>query len=98
MPFLLAEILNFQGSTHLIGVGSLSLVYLVGLVDLSRKRGGLSIRPTDKGFADSPHGQGTCRFIPRTSGSPILPANEEDIDIPEISKRKNDIPAIILFT
>ena len=23
MPFLLAEILNFQGSTHLIGVGSL---------------------------------------------------------------------------
>jgi hypothetical protein len=24
MPFLLAEILNFQGSTHLIGVGSLS--------------------------------------------------------------------------
>ena len=26
MPFLLAEILNFQGSTHLIGVGSLSYV------------------------------------------------------------------------
>jgi hypothetical protein len=24
MPFLLAEILNFQGSAHLIGVGSLS--------------------------------------------------------------------------
>ena len=24
MPFLLAEILNFQGSEHLIGVGSLS--------------------------------------------------------------------------
>jgi len=24
MPFLLAEILNFQGTTHLIGVGSLS--------------------------------------------------------------------------
>lgn len=24
MPFLLAEILNFQGSSHLIGVGSLS--------------------------------------------------------------------------
>ena len=24
MPFLLAEILNFQGSTHLNGVGSLS--------------------------------------------------------------------------
>ena len=27
MPFLLAEILNFQGSTHLIGVGSFS--YLI---------------------------------------------------------------------
>ena len=26
MPFLLAEILNFQGSSHLIGVGSLSQV------------------------------------------------------------------------
>ena len=26
MPFLLAEILDFQGSAHLIGVGSLSLV------------------------------------------------------------------------
>ena len=26
MPFLLAEILNFQGSTHLIGVGSLSCI------------------------------------------------------------------------
>ena len=24
MPFLLAEILNFQGSTHYIGVGSFS--------------------------------------------------------------------------
>ena len=24
MPFLLAEILNFQGTVHLIGVGSLS--------------------------------------------------------------------------
>ena len=29
MPFLLAEILNFQGSTHLIGVGSLSQVLSV---------------------------------------------------------------------
>lgn len=27
MPFLLAEILNFQGSTPLIGVGSFSNVY-----------------------------------------------------------------------
>ena len=27
MPFLLAEILNFQGSTHLIGVGSLSYLF-----------------------------------------------------------------------
>ena len=31
MPFLLAEILNFQGSTHHIGVGSFSyiLVFLI---------------------------------------------------------------------
>ena len=27
MPFLLAEILNFQGSTHHIGVGSFSYLY-----------------------------------------------------------------------
>ena len=28
MPFLLAEILDFQGSAHLIGVGSLSYLLL----------------------------------------------------------------------
>ena len=28
MPFLLAEILNFQGSTHHIGVGSFSYLLL----------------------------------------------------------------------
>ena len=28
MPFLLAEILNFQGSTHHIGVGSFSQLIL----------------------------------------------------------------------
>ena len=27
MPFLLAEILNFQGSTHRIGVGSFSILF-----------------------------------------------------------------------
>ena len=27
MPFLLAEILNFQGSIHRIGVGSFSYLY-----------------------------------------------------------------------
>jgi len=33
MPFLLAEILNFQGSTHLIGVGSFSyLIYFSFLI------------------------------------------------------------------
>ena len=32
MPFLLAEILDFQGSAHLIGVGSLS--YLVVMVQV----------------------------------------------------------------
>ena len=30
MPFLLAEILNFQGSTHRIGVGSFSNLILYG--------------------------------------------------------------------
>ena len=29
MPFLLAEILNFQGSTHHIGVGSFSKVNII---------------------------------------------------------------------
>ncbi len=28
MPFLLAEILNYQGSAHLIGVGSLSYLFI----------------------------------------------------------------------
>ena len=28
MPFLLAEILNFQGSTHRIGVGSFSNLFI----------------------------------------------------------------------
>ena len=28
MPFLLAKILNFQGTVHLIGVGSLSYLFL----------------------------------------------------------------------
>ena len=31
MPFLLAEILDFQGSAHLIGVGSLSQRFDCGL-------------------------------------------------------------------
>ena len=29
MPFLLAEILNFQGSTHRIGVGSFSILFTI---------------------------------------------------------------------
>ena len=29
MPFLLAEILNFQGSTHHIGVGSFSYLFIM---------------------------------------------------------------------
>ena len=37
MPFLLAEILNYQGSAHLIGVGSLSKI------DIKHGRG--SVRP-----------------------------------------------------
>ena len=35
MPFLLAEILNFQGSTHHIGVGSFSILFCGGLILLS---------------------------------------------------------------
>ena len=31
MPFLLAEILNFQGLAHLIGVGSFSDVFIASL-------------------------------------------------------------------
>lgn len=34
MPFLLAEILNFQGSTHHIGVGSFSNLILCTLISI----------------------------------------------------------------
>ena len=34
MPFLLAEILNFQGSTHRIGVGSFSSLSLFSILAL----------------------------------------------------------------
>ena len=34
MPFLLAEILNFQGSTHHIGVGSFSAL-LLGIMQVA---------------------------------------------------------------
>ena len=47
MPFLLAEILNFQGSTHRIGVGSFSKRRLfVGKSDenLRRKAKGAKVR------------------------------------------------------
>ena len=38
MPFLLAEILNFQGSTHRIGVGSFSnIVYTEQSTDIHKK-------------------------------------------------------------
>ena len=53
MPFLLAEILNFQGSTHHIGVGSFSysIIPVCGvliifysiynlIVELNKKEGG----------------------------------------------------------
>ena len=32
MPFLLAKILNFQGTVHLIGVGSLSYIFIKGSI------------------------------------------------------------------
>ena len=34
MPFLLAEILNFQGSTHRIGVGSFSILFIAVVVGI----------------------------------------------------------------
>ena len=34
MPFLLAEILNFQGSTHRIGVGSFSQNFIVRTAEI----------------------------------------------------------------
>ena len=40
MPFLLAEILNFQGSTHRIGVGSFSYLSYKGNSDISKRRVG----------------------------------------------------------
>ena len=40
MPFLLAEILNFQGSTHRYGVGSFShIIYPSNLADSIRDAG-----------------------------------------------------------
>ena len=39
MPFLLAEILNFQGSTHRIGVGSFSnLIYKYAILRCKEKQ------------------------------------------------------------
>lgn len=37
MPFLLAEILDFQGSAHLIGVGSLSYLQISELPPVFQK-------------------------------------------------------------
>ena len=37
MPFLLAEILDFQDSAHLIGVGSLSNLYIRVLIYLMQE-------------------------------------------------------------
>ena len=47
MPFLLAEILNFQGSAHLFGVGSLRFLYILTKVSVSRKS-----KSTKKGCSD----------------------------------------------
>ena len=38
MPFLLAEILNFQGSTHHIGVGSFSKIIIIIIIIFIDKR------------------------------------------------------------
>ena len=37
MPFLLAEILNFQGSTHLRGVGSFTYKYIDDILQLNKE-------------------------------------------------------------
>ena len=37
MPFLLAKILNFQGTVHLIGVGSLSYKYIDDILQLNKE-------------------------------------------------------------
>ena len=37
MPFLLVEILNFQGSTHRIGVGSFSILKLISKANALNK-------------------------------------------------------------
>ena len=46
MPFLSAEILNFQGSAHLIGVGSLSNIKEITF-DQAWKASGLSSNMND---------------------------------------------------
>lgn len=54
MPFLLAKILNFQGSAHLIGVGSFSKMFLGSIFilvnsDLGKAQGTLmSLQTVDK--------------------------------------------------
>ena len=48
MPFLLAEILNFQGSTHRIGVGSFSIEYLQCFVCHTGRDGRTSWRKNQK--------------------------------------------------
>ena len=66
MPFLLAEILNFQGSTHRIGVGSFSYLYCQVFPDAYNR----VHRNVPEGTADSP-----CKLLCMcclTSLSPLL--------------------------
>lgn len=63
MPFLLAEILNFQGSTHLIGVGSLSILYLNSV--------GFPVF-----FLDVDHTEKSCLSVSGTSAGPAHAAHK----------------------
>lgn len=53
MPFLLAEILNFQGSTHQYGVGSFSKLYIADCIPQSLSNQGLRFFLSKTVFADA---------------------------------------------
>lgn len=52
MPFLLAEILDFQGSAHLIGVGSLSNTYFKDFANPDNKKQGRTFESFNARFLD----------------------------------------------
>ena len=50
MPFLLAEILDFQGSAHLIGVGKFELVINMRIQSGTTEHSAFVIRKDSRGF------------------------------------------------